>query len=503
MPDGIRSSRALPGIGVIVALLVAAPLVLASLAPAAVAAYQVVATRDLDCSDFATPAEAQQALDRDPSDPYGLDGPPGPETSGEPGVACDDEAAISQSPQVEVVVDGVDATIAGEALPADAAGGGSTAGAGEAGGGAAGAAGGGVVVVDGGAGTAAGNVIPGGDGSGAGDAAIPTGAAGGGASVVSVAAAQPPADLDCEHFASQADAQLVLDDDPSDPYGLDPNGDGLACNEAAATAQPPAGTVGFAVPSGIGWPIPALVGAFTTPVRSAPGPDAAVVGAALAGAPVEILGPIQIDRLRGYVPIRTGAGVVGWVWIRYLDAASIGAAVPIAPMATIPGAAAPTSPPAPAPPAPAPVVPDPVAPIPPPEPAPGPGGITADEQAYLDAMLPILDTMSDSTKRVGLLLQNPLPGDERWARRVTSKFEDWSAAYAAAGAIVPPASLQAVHASLVDAFRIYAEEAPVITAAIDAADVAALAASATRLADASARIAAANDQLAALQPPGV
>lgn len=39
----------------------------------------------------------------------------------------------------------------------------------------------------------------------------------------------PPADLDCINFTYQEEAQLVLDDDPVDPYNLDPNGDGFAC----------------------------------------------------------------------------------------------------------------------------------------------------------------------------------------------------------------------------------------------------------------------------------
>jgi hypothetical protein len=36
-------------------------------------------------------------------------------------------------------------------------------------------------------------------------------------------------DLDCEDFGTQEEAQAVLDDDPSDPNNLDPNGDAIAC----------------------------------------------------------------------------------------------------------------------------------------------------------------------------------------------------------------------------------------------------------------------------------
>ena len=42
-----------------------------------------------DCADFATQEEAQAVFDQDPSDPSGLDGPPGQASSGTPGVACE------------------------------------------------------------------------------------------------------------------------------------------------------------------------------------------------------------------------------------------------------------------------------------------------------------------------------------------------------------------------------------------------------------------------------
>jgi hypothetical protein len=37
-------------------------------------------------------------------------------------------------------------------------------------------------------------------------------------------------DFDCVDFATQEEAQVVYDEDPSDPYNLDPNGDGFACS---------------------------------------------------------------------------------------------------------------------------------------------------------------------------------------------------------------------------------------------------------------------------------
>jgi hypothetical protein len=40
---------------------------------------------------------------------------------------------------------------------------------------------------------------------------------------------EPGDDLDCEDFATQEEAQAVLDADPTDPNNLDPNRDGIAC----------------------------------------------------------------------------------------------------------------------------------------------------------------------------------------------------------------------------------------------------------------------------------
>ena len=39
----------------------------------------------------------------------------------------------------------------------------------------------------------------------------------------------PSRDLDCSDFSTQAEAQAVLDADPSDPHGLDAEGDGVPC----------------------------------------------------------------------------------------------------------------------------------------------------------------------------------------------------------------------------------------------------------------------------------
>lgn len=58
---------------------------------------------------------------------------------------------------------------------------------------------------------------------------VPSSASTGMLSAATKSFAQEDADLDCEDFESQEEAQAVLDADPADPNNLDPNADGIAC----------------------------------------------------------------------------------------------------------------------------------------------------------------------------------------------------------------------------------------------------------------------------------
>ena len=58
---------------------------------------------------------------------------------------------------------------------------------------------------------------------------VPSSASTGMPSAPTKSFAQEDADLDCEDFESQEEAQAVLDADPADPNNLDPNADGIAC----------------------------------------------------------------------------------------------------------------------------------------------------------------------------------------------------------------------------------------------------------------------------------
>lgn len=128
-------------LGIIIATVVA---IAGAYGVASVAAADVATSQDLNCSDFASQAEAQAELDKDKNDPHGLDG------DGD-GMACEDTDSD-----------------------------------------------------DGGSGD-------GGSDDGGGDPG------------------NTPKDLDCKDFASQAEAQQELANDPSDPHNLDADDDGQAC----------------------------------------------------------------------------------------------------------------------------------------------------------------------------------------------------------------------------------------------------------------------------------
>jgi hypothetical protein len=65
-------------------------IVAAAVAGSLAIAEPAAAQQDLNCDDFASQAEAQAELERDLSDPHGLDGPRGPGFAGVQNVACED-----------------------------------------------------------------------------------------------------------------------------------------------------------------------------------------------------------------------------------------------------------------------------------------------------------------------------------------------------------------------------------------------------------------------------
>ena len=130
----------------------------------------VTSTGDLDCDDFDYQEDAQAAYEQDTSDPHGLDGPPGEGYSGEQGEACEDlpNRVATQSPTRQ--------SQSSRPRPA----------------------------------------------------AVPTPSPAPAPPPQSAALAPSTGDVDCSDFSSSAEAQGYLL--PGDPYGLDADNDGQACD---------------------------------------------------------------------------------------------------------------------------------------------------------------------------------------------------------------------------------------------------------------------------------
>ena len=90
-----------------------------------------------------------------------------------------------------------------------------------------------------------------------------------GTGFVTDAAAPQNKDLSCADFTSQAEVQAALDADPSDPNGLDADGDGVACNElfSAPPTQAAEPTAQYRAPES-----PSVEVAPVTPPPGADGP---------------------------------------------------------------------------------------------------------------------------------------------------------------------------------------------------------------------------------------
>ncbi len=88
--------------------------------------------------------------------------------------------------------------------------------------------------------------------------------------VTDAAPAPQDDDLDCEEFASQGEAQAVLDADTDDPNDLDADGDGIACNELISA--PPTQATGTPTQ----YQTPAAPSVEVAPVTPPPGADSPV-----------------------------------------------------------------------------------------------------------------------------------------------------------------------------------------------------------------------------------
>lgn len=122
-------------------------------------------------------------------------------------------------------------------------------------------------------------------------------------------------------------------------------------------------------------------------------------------------------------------------------------------------------------------------------------GLSADEQAYIDAVMPIISTMSDSLGTFSELSQNPQFGDDDWTLNVAAQLAVWRVSYDNANAIVPPPTFVDLHSLLLESLRLYSEASYDIATGLDNFNVAAMEAGANKMLMASDYLDQANDEL--------
>lgn len=115
-----------------------------------------------------------------------------------------------------------------------------------------------------------------------------------------------------------------------------------------------------------------------------------------------------------------------------------------------------------------------------------PQELSADEQAYIDEVMPIVDTVSDSLDNTSELFQNPRFGQDDWTFQVVAEFVTWDLAYEQASEITPPPAFASVHALFLEALRLLSSAGDDLILGLDTLDVAMIEQGANKIVQAGA-----------------
>lgn len=97
-------------------------------------------------------------------------------------------------------------------------------------------------------------------------------------------------------------------------------------------------------------------------------------------------------------------------------------------------------------------------------------GLNADEQAYIDEVMPIVDTVSASLEDTGELFQNPRFGQDDWTFQVATQFVIWDTTLEEASAIVPPPAFASIHDLILQSLTLLSSAGDDIATGIDTFD---------------------------------
>ena len=98
-------------------------------------------------------------------------------------------------------------------------------------------------------------------------------------------------------------------------------------------------------------------------------------------------------------------------------------------------------------------------------------GFSAAEQAYLDAMTPIVTTVQDSLVRYAALAEDPQFLNLDWLARAAFEFMLWRSAYENTLALDPPPAFAESHGRYLEALGLLAETSDDVNAAVNEGDL--------------------------------
>ncbi len=122
-------------------------------------------------------------------------------------------------------------------------------------------------------------------------------------------------------------------------------------------------------------------------------------------------------------------------------------------------------------------------------------GLSADEQAYIDEVLPIINTMSGSLETAGELFQNPRFGEDDWTLSVAAELATWRVSYDDASAIQAPPAFASMHELFLESLRLFSDASFDIANGLDTFDAALLESGASKMLQGSEYLDQASDEL--------
>lgn len=98
-------------------------------------------------------------------------------------------------------------------------------------------------------------------------------------------------------------------------------------------------------------------------------------------------------------------------------------------------------------------------------------GFSTEEQAYVADLVDIVRPVGEGLTHVGELFMNPRLGDDEWTTEIIVEFILWQSAYQDIQALTPPPAFAEIHAQYVESLRLITEASDEILLALDTGDV--------------------------------